>query len=82
MGEVGQAVKAAEQRTRELEAHADAVDELVREGIISGPGEDPHSTEAFDQQFESLSNTTDIDRQLDALKSGTSVGDEHGQDKI
>ncbi|MDQ3155381.1 MAG: PspA/IM30 family protein [Actinomycetota bacterium] len=82
MGEVGQAVKAAEQRTRELEAHADAVDELVREGVISGPGEDPHSTEAFDAQFESLSSTTDVDRQLDALKSGTSPGDEHGQDKV
>jgi len=87
MGEVGQAVKAAEQHTRELEAHADAVDELVREGIISGPGEDPHSTEEFDRQFESLSTTAnvnllDVDRQLDALKSGTSPGDEHGQDKV
>lgn len=82
MGEVGQAVKAAEQRTRELEAHADAVDELVREGIITGPGHDPHSTEAFDEQFESLSSTTDVDRQLDALKSGISTGDEHGQDKV
>lgn len=87
MGEVGQAVKAAEQRTRELEAHADAVDELVREGIISGPGSDQHSTETFDQQFASLSGTVaadghDVDRQLEALKSGTTPGDEHGQDKV
>lgn len=82
MGEVGQAVKAAEQHTRELEAQADAVDELVREGIISGPGEDAGSSASFDRQFEALSNTEDVDRQLDALKSGTSSGDEHGEDKV
>ena len=87
MGEVGQAVKAAEQHTRELEAHADAVDELVREGVISGPGQDPHTTEAFDRQFADLSNPTnidgpDIDRQLDALKADTASGEGHGQDKI
>lgn len=87
MGEVGQAVKAAEQHTRELEAHADAVDELVREGVINGPGQDPHTTEAFDRQFESLSNPAnidvpDVDRQLDALKAGTSNGEEHGKDKV
>lgn len=82
MGEVGQAVKAAEQHTRELEAQADAVDELVREGIISGPGDDAGSSAAFDRQFEALSNTEDVDRQLDALKSGTSSGDEHGEDKV
>lgn len=91
MGEVGQAVKAAEQRTRELESHADAVDELVREGVISGPGEDQHSTEAFDRQFAALGNT-DVDRQLDALKAGRTpstsmgdrrtIGDDDGQDKI
>ena len=38
-GDVGQAMEAAERRTRELEAAADAVDELVREGLISKPGE-------------------------------------------
>lgn len=91
MGDVGQAVRAAEQHTRELEAHADAVDELVRDGIIDGPGQDPHTTEAFDRQFEDLSgqtssNESDVDRQLNALKSGTTSGtsieEEHGQDKI
>jgi hypothetical protein len=58
------------------------VDELVREGVISGPGEDAHSTEDFDKQFESLGGTIDVDRQLDALKSGTSPEDEHGKNKV
>lgn len=87
MGAVGQAVKAAEQHTRELEAHADAVDELVRGGVISGPGEDAHSTEAFDRQFEALGSSIDpdgqdVDRQLDALKSAAAQGDGHGQNKV
>lgn len=80
-GEVGQAVEAAERRTRELEAKADAVDELVREGVISGPGQDPHSTESFDSRFEALSSNTDVETQLDALKAGKS-GDDHGQNAV
>ncbi len=85
-GEVGQAVEAAERRTRELEAQADAVDELVREGVISGPGQDPHSTKSFDNQFEALSSTADsegqdVETQLNALKSGT-AGEGHGQDAV
>lgn len=43
--EVGQAMNAAEQRTRELESTADAVDELVAEGVISQGGEDPRAAE-------------------------------------
>ncbi|MEO6471128.1 MAG: PspA/IM30 family protein [Aeromicrobium sp.] len=88
MGSVGQAVEAAEKRTREQEAHADAIDELVKEGIITGPGGDAHSTTTFDQQFDQLSGTVDradlesVDGQLEALKSGTATGDGHGQDSV
>lgn len=82
MSDVGQAITAAEKRTRELEAHADAVDELVADGIISGPGSDEHSTASFDSQFDKLSSGSDVDRQLDALKAGTAGGDGNGQDQV
>ena len=39
VSDVGQAVESAERRTRELEATADAVDELVAEGVVSKAGE-------------------------------------------
>ncbi len=85
MGEVGQAIESAEQRTRELEAHADAVDELVAEGVITGLGSDDHSSSTFDRQFEQLSATTDvdpssIDRELEAIKSAG--GGDDGQDPV
>lgn len=85
MGEVGQAIESAEQRTRELEAHADAVDELVAEGVITGPGNNEHSSAAFDRQFDQLSATTDldtssIDRELEAIKSAG--GGNNGQDSV
>ncbi len=82
MSDVGQAISAAEQRTRELEAHADAVDELVADGVISGPGSDEHSTASFDSQFDKLSSGDDVDRQLEALKSGATGGDGNGQDAV
>jgi len=43
--EVGQAMSAAERRTRELEATADAVDELVSDGVIARAGDDPREVE-------------------------------------
>lgn len=39
MSRVNQQMAEAERHTRELEAQADAVDELVREGVIAQPGE-------------------------------------------
>lgn len=87
MGEVGQAIESAEKRTRELEAHADAVDELVAEGVITGPGGDEHSTAAFDRQFEQLSGAAgldagSVDRELEAIKSGATGGEGNGQDPV
>jgi phage shock protein A len=50
---VNQQMEAAERHTRELEAKADAVDELVAEGVISRPGESADDLEArrFDQML-------------------------------
>ncbi|MGH3459655.1 PspA/IM30 family protein [Aeromicrobium sp.] len=54
MSDVNQAMEAAERHTRELEAKADAVDELVEGGIISAPGESADDAEQrrFDAELE------------------------------
>lgn len=65
VSEVGQAMAAAERRTRELEATADAVDELVAEGIVSHPGES--TDDAFARQFDAALDTSEVDRQLAEL---------------
>ncbi|MGJ9411959.1 PspA/IM30 family protein [Aeromicrobium sp. CF4.19] len=45
LSEVNQQMAETERHTRELEAQADAVDEMVREGVIAGPGDDPDELE-------------------------------------
>ena len=45
MSDVNRAMEDAERHTRELESKADAVDELVRDGIISAPGESADEAE-------------------------------------
>ena len=60
---VGQAMSEAERRTRELESTADAVDELVAEGVISQAGEDPRVAEM--RRFDA--EAAEIDRQLAEL---------------
>lgn len=84
MGDVGHALKTAEQRTRELEAHADAVDELVADGIISGPDGAVNASAAFDRQFAALGDESnaDVDRQLESLKSRAGGGAADGTDAI
>lgn len=70
--DVGQAMEAAERRTRELEAAADAVDELVREGVISKPGES--SEEAASRRFDAALDSPEVSRQMDALSDGNDTG--------
>lgn len=50
---VNQQMAAAERHTRELEAKADAVDELVADGVVARPGEDTADLEArrFDREL-------------------------------
>ena len=58
MSDVNQAIESAERHTRELEAKADAVDELVAGGIISAPGESADDAEQrrFDAELEGSSD--------------------------
>ncbi len=52
LGEVDRQMAEAERHTRELEAKADAVDELVAEGVIARPGESAEDLEA--RRFDAL----------------------------
>lgn len=62
-GEVGQLMADAERHTRELEATADAVDELMNEGVITRPGES--EDEALRRRFdEALEGGTDGPHQI------------------
>lgn len=79
VSDVGQAMQSAERRTRELEAQADAVDELVAEGVVSKPGES--STEALSRHFDVALDSAEVDRQLEALSTPTKEGDD-GADAV
>lgn len=69
LSQVNQQMESAERHTRELEAKADAVDELVAEGVISRPGETSDDAEA--RRFDALLNegtTSDVGHE--ALEPG------------
>ena len=68
MSDVNQAMETAERHTRELDAQADAVDELVDEGIISAPGESLEDAER--RRFDA------------ALDQAQGEGDGHGPHQI
>ncbi|MGB9013450.1 MAG: PspA/IM30 family protein [Aeromicrobium sp.] len=71
--EVGQAMASAERETRRIEATADAVDELVADGVISTVGEDPRTAELrrFDAELGQAGldpeGQAEIERQLQQI---------------
>lgn len=67
VSEVGQAMESAERRTRELESTADAIDELVAEGVVSRPGESADA--ALARQFDAALGTAEVDRQLEQIST-------------
>lgn len=78
VSDVGQAVESAERHTRELEATADAVDELVAEGIVSKPGES--ADEAMSRRFDAALDGAEVDRQLEEIS--TPGKDDDGTDPL
>ncbi|WP_332664860.1 PspA/IM30 family protein [Aeromicrobium sp.] len=78
VSDVGQAVESAERHTRELEATADAVDELVAEGIVSKPGES--TDDALSRQFDAALDSAEVDRQLEQIS--TPRKDDDGTDPL
>jgi phage shock protein A len=71
-GEVGHVMADAERHTRELEATADAVDELMNEGILARPGES--QDEALLRRFDEALGSVDEPRGVE--------GDGHGPHQI
>jgi len=65
VSDVGQAMESAERRTRELEATADAADELVAEGVVSREGESADA--ALARQFDAALDSAEVDRQLEEI---------------
>jgi phage shock protein A len=65
VSDVGQAMASAERHTRELEAKADAVDELVAEGVVGRSGESADA--ALGRQFDAALDSAEVDRQLEEI---------------
>ena len=65
VSDVGQAMEAAERRTREMEATSDAVDELVAEGVVVTAGET--ADERLARQFDAALDGPEVDRQLEQI---------------
>ncbi|MET0821008.1 MAG: PspA/IM30 family protein [Aeromicrobium sp.] len=65
VSDVGQAMEAAERRTREMEATSDAVDELVAEGVVGSAGES--ADERLARQFDAALDGPEVDRQLEQI---------------
>lgn len=78
VSDVGQAMESAERRTRELEAQADAVDELVAEGIVTKPGE--NADDVLSRQFDAALDGAEVDRQLEQIS--TPRKDDDGPDPL
>lgn len=77
MSEVNQAMAEAERHTRELEAKADAVDELVDDGLVDRPGEsaDDAAQRRFDTALEERHDTALEERHDTALAEAEGDGD-------
>ncbi|WP_375003046.1 PspA/IM30 family protein [Aeromicrobium sp. CTD01-1L150] len=78
LSEVNQQMAEAERHTRELEAKADAVDELVAEGVIARPGEKLEDVER--RRFDAALGPADGLDAGDAITTGEDGHD--GQDQI
>lgn len=67
VSEVGQAMESAERRTREMEAKADAVDELVADGVVTKPGQS--ADDVWSRQFDAALDGAEVDRQLEEIST-------------
>jgi len=73
MGDVGQAVQRAEDKTAQMQARAGAIDELLASGALTdatGTGKD-----SLTMELERMASEQDVNSQLDAMKAelGTSA---------
>jgi phage shock protein A len=61
-----------------MEASADAVDELVAEGVVSTPGES--ADDRLARQFDAALDGSEVDRQLQQLTNARPDHDVEGDD--
>jgi phage shock protein A len=78
VSDVGQAMEAAERRTREMEASSDAVDELVAEGVVGAVGES--ADERLARQFDAALDGPEVERQLEQISNARPDHDVEGDD--
>ncbi|WP_395659909.1 PspA/IM30 family protein [Nocardioides sp.] len=70
LGDVGQAIQRAEDKTAQMQARAGAIDELIASGAL----EDVSATSSGDdiaRELEAMSSQADVEAELAALKSGS-----------
>ena len=73
MADVGQAVQRAKDKTEQLQARANAIDELTAAGALedfTSPGDD------IDRQLQQISQSSEVDDQLAKMKAEIGQGSE------
>ena len=72
LGDVGQAIQRAEDKTAQMQARAGAIDELIASGALddvsAAPGDD------IARELDALSSQSDVEAELAALKAGKAPG--------
>jgi phage shock protein A len=68
MGDVGLAMQRAEDKTAQMQARAGALDELIASGALEDASR-PAGRDDLQAQLDAASGSTDVDRQLTALKA-------------
>lgn len=81
MSDVNLAVERAQDRVLQMQARANAMDELTTSGTLPEIGSGGKS-DYLDQQYAALSNTSDVEQQLAALKSQAQLPPAHGQAQL
>jgi phage shock protein A len=81
MSDVNLAVERAQDKVLQMQARANAMDELTQSGTLGELG--PGSNDPLDRQLAQLANQGEVDRQLAQLKSqmGLPSGQQGGQDQ-
>jgi phage shock protein A len=68
MGDVGQAIQRAEDKTQQMQARAGAIDELLASGALDQPGALGRGDDIA-RELEAMSSETEVERELAALKA-------------
>lgn len=77
LGDVGQAIQRAEDKTTQLQARAAAVDELLASGALDDPS--GLAQDDITRELDALASGAQVDNELAALKASLSSGAQPGQ---